>query len=145
MQILANRLCLIMFSPTRKRWLRAGLFIAIGIINISVFVVWIPARMHVNEAFVHANNIWDRTEKAIFAVIDMALNFYFMWLVKTNLVASGLTQYNYVYKYNILMVCFSICFDVCCMPTLLFTHNPDADSIDQLLLIGLMSLPDDAV
>ena len=50
--------------------------------------------------------------EALFATIDASLNTYFMWLVKSKLVASGLTQYNLVYRFNILMVCISISLDV---------------------------------
>ena len=115
MQILANRLCLIMYNPARERWLRIGLLIAIGIINVSVFIIWVPARMGI-QPYVEINRVWDRTEKAIFASIDLALNAYFMRLVKSKLVASGLTQYNLVYKYNLAMVCVSISLDVSLPP-----------------------------
>ncbi|KAL1841311.1 hypothetical protein VTJ49DRAFT_7148 [Mycothermus thermophilus] len=123
--ILANRLSLIMYNPSRERWLKVSLAVAIGIINVSVFIVWIPARLQISPEWVFANEVWDRTEKAIYAVIDMALNVYFMWLVKTKLVAGGLKQYTVLWKYNVVMVCLSISLDI--------------------MLIGMMSLPDDAV
>lgn len=112
MQILANRLCLIMYDPVKQRRLKLGLLIVIGIINVSVFIIWVPARRQVSPTWIHLNNIWDRTEKAIFAVIDLALNTYFMWLVRSKLVACGLTQYNMLYKYNIVMVSVSMTLDV---------------------------------
>ncbi|KAK4097234.1 hypothetical protein N658DRAFT_479250 [Parathielavia hyrcaniae] len=107
------------------RLLKVGLVIAIGLINVSVFVIWVPARLQISERWVRINLVWDRVEKALFAVIDMCLNAYFMWLVKSKLVADGLTQYNLVYRYNLVMSCLSVSLDV--------------------MLIGLMSLPDDAV
>ncbi|KAK4125736.1 hypothetical protein N657DRAFT_688424 [Parathielavia appendiculata] len=125
MQILANRLSLILYNPEKARRLKLGLFIAIGLINISVFVIWVPARLRISETWIRINVIWDRMEKAIFAVIDMGLNGYFMWLVKSKLVAGGLKQYNLVYRYNLVMSCLSVSLDV--------------------MLIGLMSLRDDAV
>lgn len=112
MQILANRLSLIMYDPVKERRLKVGLLIAVGIINVSVFCIWVPARLQISETFIRVNDIWDRMEKAIFAVVDMTLNTYFMWLVKSKLVASGLTQYNILFKYNLIMVCFSISLDV---------------------------------
>lgn len=112
MQILANRLSLILYNPDKERRLKVGLAIAIGIINVSVFCIWVPARLQISETFIRANNIWDRIEKGLFATIDASLNTYFMWLVKSKLVASGLTQYNLVYRFNILMVCISISLDV---------------------------------
>ncbi|KAL2164865.1 hypothetical protein VTH06DRAFT_161 [Thermothelomyces fergusii] len=125
MQILANRLSLIMYNPQKERLLKVGLLVAIGIVNLSVFCIWIPARLQISPTFIRINNIWDRTEKAIFAAIDMSMNVYFMRLVRSKLVASGLKRYDIVWKYNALMVFISISLDV--------------------LVIGLMSLPDDAV
>ncbi|KAJ4289407.1 hypothetical protein N0V88_006887 [Collariella sp. IMI 366227] len=114
-----------MYNPEKERRLKVGLFIAIGLINVSVFCIWVPARLQISETFIRANNIWDRMEKAIFAVIDLCLNAYFMHLVKSKLVAHGLTQYMLVYKFNLVMVTISISLDV--------------------ILIGFMSLRDDAV
>jgi hypothetical protein len=127
MQILANRLSLIMYNPAKERRLRLGLLLAIGLINVSVFCVWAPARLQISQTYIRANNIWDRVEKAIFAVIDLSLNTYFMWLLKSKLVASGLTQYNRVYKYNVVMVVVSISLDVGLFvprPTIGTNHTP---------------------
>ncbi|KAK4145943.1 uncharacterized protein C8A04DRAFT_10092 [Dichotomopilus funicola] len=107
------------------RRLKLGLLILIGLVNISVFCIWIPARLQINDTYMRINYVWDRIEKAIFAAIDFCMNAYFMWLVKSKLVSNGLTQYNRLYKYNLAMVTLSISLDV--------------------LLIGLMSLKDDAV
>jgi trafficking protein particle complex subunit 12 len=112
MQILANRLSLIMYNPTKERRLKLGLLLAIGLINASVFCIWVPARLQISQGYIRVNFVWDRAEKAIFAAIDLSLNTYFMWLLKTKLIASGLTQYNLVYKYNIVMVGVSISLDV---------------------------------
>ncbi|KAH6632238.1 hypothetical protein F5144DRAFT_593039 [Chaetomium tenue] len=114
-----------MYNPVKERRLKLGLFIAIGFINVSVFCVWIPARLQISPTIVHVNEIWDRIEKALFAAVDMAMNLYFMWLVKSKLVSNGLTQYNLIYKYNMVTVCLSMLLDG--------------------MLIGFMSLPDDAV
>jgi hypothetical protein len=101
-----------MYNPAKERRLKLGLFIIIGLINVSVFCIWIPARLQINSTFIQVNEIWDRIEKALFAAVDMAMNTYFMWLVKSKLVSSGLTQYNLVYKYNLAMVCLSVALDV---------------------------------
>ena len=112
MQILANRLCLIMYSPARNWWLRVSLLVAVGIINVSFFVIAIPGRLRVNDTFIRANHVWNPIERSVLAAIDLCLNGYFMWLVKSKLVASGLTHYNLVYKYNLVLVCFSMSLDV---------------------------------
>ena len=124
MQILANRLCLIMYSPARQRWLRVSLFIAVGIINLSFFVIAIPAQLHVNDTFVRAKHVWNPIERSLLAVMDLCLNGYFMWLVKSKLVACGLTHYKTVYRYNLAMVCFSMSLEVRrCHPSKRVAHN----------------------
>ena len=112
MQILANRLCLIVYSPARQWWLPVSLFISVGIINISFFVIAIPSRLHVNHTFVRAKNVWNPIERSLLAVIDLCLNGYFMWLVKSKLVAYGLNHYKTIYRYNIVMICFSMSLEV---------------------------------
>jgi hypothetical protein len=101
-----------MYNPRKAWWLKVGLLIAISAINVSVFCIWIPARLQINPTFIHINTVWDRVEKVLFAVIDVSMNTYFMWLVKSKLVSGGLKQYNLVYKYNLAMVCVSLSLDV---------------------------------
>jgi hypothetical protein len=60
----------------------------------------------------HLNEIWDRTEKSIFAVIDAGLNCYFIYLVRTKLIAAGLAKYESLFRFNVMMVCMSLCLDV---------------------------------
>lgn len=112
MQILANRISLIMYNPVKERWLKVGLLIVIGLINISVYCIWVPAQLQISNVFIRINTVWDRMEKALFAVVDLLLNAYFMWLVKSKLVSNGLTQYNLVYRINLIMVTLSISLDV---------------------------------
>lgn len=111
-QIMTNRISLVLYDPAQARRLRVAIALAIGAINISVFIVWIPARLQISHEWMVINNIWDRIEKVLFLFIDLFLNAYFMWLVKMKLVASGLTQYRVVYRCNLVMVCFSISTDV---------------------------------
>ncbi|KAH8886930.1 hypothetical protein GQ53DRAFT_874532 [Thozetella sp. PMI_491] len=124
-QILLNRVTLILYNPDQGQRLKWVVAIIIGIINISVFCIWIPARLHVNDTYVYVNTIWDRIEKVIFLIIDACLNFYFMWLIKSKLVSNGLERYMLLFKFNLFMVCISIALDV--------------------TLIGIMSLQDDFV
>ncbi|KAK0715203.1 hypothetical protein B0H67DRAFT_644983 [Lasiosphaeris hirsuta] len=74
----ANRTSLILYNPDKARRLKLGVGIAIGIINVSVFIVWIPARLQISQDYIEANNIWDRIEKFIFLIIDLIWNAYFM-------------------------------------------------------------------
>ncbi|KAK5652829.1 hypothetical protein OQA88_9495 [Cercophora sp. LCS_1] len=111
-QIMTNRISLVLYDPDKARRLRVGVALAIGAINISVFIVWIPARLQISHEWIVINNVWDRIEKVFFLFIDLFLNVYFMWLVKIKLIASGLTQYKVVYRCNLAMVCLSISADI---------------------------------
>ncbi|KAH6967726.1 hypothetical protein BKA56DRAFT_497348 [Ilyonectria sp. MPI-CAGE-AT-0026] len=120
-QIIINRVGLLMVvrsNATRLKWL---CFLILLAINISVFCIWVPARLQINETYIHVNNIWDRCEKVIFGIMDAALNFFFIYTVKQRLVANGLTKYTRLYQANLVLVTLSIILDV--------------------LLICMMSLP----
>ncbi|KAF5000195.1 hypothetical protein FGRMN_2009 [Fusarium graminum] len=124
-QIIINRVSLLMVvrrNGTILKWTCFGILLAI---NISVFCIWIPARLQISETFIHVNNIWDRLEKVLFAIMDAALNFYFIWVVKKRLVANGLQKYTRLYHMNMFLVGISIALDI--------------------LLIGMMSLPNSFV
>ncbi|KAM0219728.1 hypothetical protein ACHAQD_006340 [Fusarium lateritium] len=112
MQIIVNRIALLRVSPTIVRRLKWGIFAILAVINVSVFCIWIPARLQINETFIEINTIWDRIEKAIFAVIDLALNFYFLYLVRSSLISYGLTKYVVLYRFNLVMVVISISMDI---------------------------------
>jgi hypothetical protein len=112
LQIIINRISLLLVphdDAKRLAWL-VGLLI--GIINISVFIIWIPARMQVSETWIRVNSIWDRLEKAIFCVVDVSLNAYFVHLVRTKLIANGLTKYMSLLRFNLVMIFFSMSLDV---------------------------------
>ncbi|KAL9944686.1 hypothetical protein D7B24_001999 [Verticillium nonalfalfae] len=121
MQIIINRIALLMHVPAHATRLKWGVFLVLLAINISVFCVWIPARLQISEGIIHANNIWDRIEKGIFLIIDLGLNLAFIYLVRSRLIASGLTKYTVLFRFNLAMICISMSLDI--------------------MIIGLMSLP----
>lgn len=94
---------------TKIRW---SVAIVLGLINISVFCIWIPARLQISTTFVYVNEIWDRIEKVLFLFVDASLNFYFIYLVRTKLIACGLTKYMPLFKFNMFMVGVSMSLDV---------------------------------
>lgn len=112
LQIILNRISLLVVDRRQARRLQLLTFAAITLINISVFCIWIPAQLQISNRYTHINDIWDRTEKAIFATIDAGLNTYFLWVVRTKLIANGLTKYWTLFRYNIAMVCVSVSLDV---------------------------------
>ncbi|QGI69017.1 hypothetical protein CEK26_012975 [Fusarium fujikuroi] len=111
MQIIVNRIALLHVSPTIVRRLKWGIFVILALINVSVFCIWIPARLQISQTYIDINNVWDRIEKGIFAVIDLALNFYFVYLVRSSLISYGLTKYVVLYRFNLVMVIVSISMD----------------------------------
>ncbi|OIW31720.1 hypothetical protein CONLIGDRAFT_629397 [Coniochaeta ligniaria NRRL 30616] len=112
-----------MFNPARATRLKWMVALLIGIINVSVFCVWIPAHLNASPTIVRANEIWDRAEKVIFLALELGLNGYFMWLIRSELISSGLTKYNALFKFNVAMVALSVSLDA--------------------VIIGVMSLPND--
>ncbi|KAF5563707.1 hypothetical protein FNAPI_2546 [Fusarium napiforme] len=120
-QIIINRVSLLMVvrpNGTKLKWL---CFLILLAVNISVFCIWVPARLQISETYIHLNNVWDRCEKVIFAIMDAILNFYFIYVVKQRLVANGLQKYTRLYQMNMFLCAISIALDI--------------------LLICMMSLP----
>ncbi|KAF5019532.1 hypothetical protein F66182_8474 [Fusarium sp. NRRL 66182] len=125
LQIILNRLGLLMVVPgraTRLKWIVFGIILAV---NISVFIIWMPARLQINDEWIRLNEIWDRCEKVIFALVDGALNAYFIYLVRSRLIENGLTKYIPLYHMNLILIFLSLSLDVA--------------------LVGLMSMPSSLV
>ncbi|KFA68891.1 hypothetical protein S40285_09378 [Stachybotrys chlorohalonatus IBT 40285] len=125
LQIILNRICLLAVVPGRVTKLKWIVFAIILAVNISVFVIWMPARLQISPFWIHLNEIWDRCEKVIFAIVDGALNFYFIYLVRSRLIENGLTKYVPLYRMNLILIFISLSLDV--------------------VLVGLMSLPSSLV
>ncbi|KAH7141009.1 hypothetical protein EDB81DRAFT_692585 [Dactylonectria macrodidyma] len=120
LQIIINRLGLLMLVPGQATKLKWAVFAIILAINISVFIIWMPARLQISETWIRLNVIWDRCEKVIFAVVDFALNGFFIYLVRSRLINNGLAKYIPLYRMNLVLIFISLSLDV--------------------ILIGLMSL-----
>lgn len=103
-----------MLLVNRKKGLhiKIGVAILITAINISVYCIWIPARLQVSDAYVHLNDIWDRCEKVIYLIVDASLNWYFIYIVQKNLVRQGLKKYESLVKFNIYIIGFSLSMDI---------------------------------
>ncbi|KAJ3549087.1 hypothetical protein NM208_g687 [Fusarium decemcellulare] len=122
-QIIANRVSLIMTNKDRAKKLKWGLVIIIGCINIAVCYIWTTAHMPgATPSQVQHNLIFEKSEKALFLAIDLALNLYFLYLVRFRLIADGLSKYWRLFNFNAGMVVVSTSMDV--------------------LLLGFLSLPD---
>ena len=112
-------------NQRHAKMLKLSLLIAVALINISVYIIWIPARMNISPTWVRLNEIWDRIEKVIYLFMDLGLNVYFLYLVRSKLIQRGLQKYQPLFKFNAVIVVISISMDA--------------------LIIGMMSLPNDLV
>lgn len=101
-----------MRNQRKVTWIKLGLAGLLLCINISVYTIWIPARLQISETYIHINEVWDRVEKGIFLVVDAGLNIYFIYLVRSKLISNGLTKYFRLYHFNIAMILCSISLDV---------------------------------
>lgn len=81
-------------------------------INISVFNIWIPARLQISHQYHVINEYWDRIEKFLYLIVDASLNWYFLKTVKANLISDGLTKYNRLVRFNQRIVVISLLMDV---------------------------------
>lgn len=112
LQIIVNR-CSILLTDQERAWrLKVGVAVLITAVNISVYAIWIPARLQISERYVWINEWWDRCEKVIYLLVDGALNFYFIHIVRVNLVVYGLTKYKKLVHFNIFIIGFSLSMDV---------------------------------
>lgn len=123
LQIVANRVSLIMVEPRKARNLKWGLFLAVGAVNVAVAVIWISAQMPgATPSQVTLNLMFERAEKAFFLVVDLGLNVYFLYLVRFRLITDGLSKYWRLLHFNAAIVLLSTSMDC--------------------LLLGFLSLPD---
>jgi hypothetical protein len=121
-QIIANRVSLIMTNRRKSQQFKWALAVSITLVNISVFCIWIPAHMSgASQTMITINAAWERVEKAFFLILDLGLNLFFLYLVRSRLISGGLTKYWRLYNFNVGLAVVSTCMDI--------------------LLLGFLSLP----
>ncbi|KAI0206208.1 hypothetical protein F4808DRAFT_469404 [Astrocystis sublimbata] len=121
LQIIINRCRIIAQNKCFMQKLKIGVAILICLVNVSVYNIWIPARMQIAPSYIHVNEWWDRCEKVIYMFTDAFLNIYFIRVVQLGLVRNGLTKYQGLVRFNMFIIGFSLSMD--------------------LLIITMMSLP----
>ena len=103
---------LIIYDERKAFTIKWGVAALITAINVSVYCIWVPARLQISERFIYINEIWDRVEKVIYAICDGGLNAYFLYLVKTTYIANGMTKYKSLFAFNACAVVCSLSMDV---------------------------------
>ncbi len=112
-----------MTNRRKAKWLRIGLFVAILPLNIMVYFVWISAHLpNATEERKRLNTACERMEKSVFLVLDLALNFMFLHLVRSRLISGGLAKYWRLFHMNVFLIAISTALDAA--------------------LLGMISLPD---
>lgn len=101
-----------MIDRRRASQLKWGVAAIITAINVSVYCIWIPARLQVSDDYIRINKIWDRIEKCIYLVVDVLLNIYFIQTAQRSLVKPGLKKYAPLVKFNTLIIGLSLSMDV---------------------------------
>ncbi|PNH41386.1 hypothetical protein VD0004_g5720 [Verticillium dahliae] len=147
LQIIANRLGLIMADKRRVKYLKLSLLVAVGFVKIAVACIWIPARLTQSEQMLHINEIWDRVEKVIYLLMDLALNAAFLHKVRRELIAEGLTKYKRLFNFNASVVVISLSMDILIIvmmsfpnPFLYAQFHPVAYSVKFIIEITMANL-----
>ncbi|RKK69457.1 hypothetical protein BFJ69_g12719 [Fusarium oxysporum] len=112
LQIIVNRCGILLTNKKKAYRLKVLIGTLITAVNISVYCIWIPARLQVSERYIHINEWWDRCEKVIYLIVDGCLNFYFIHIVRKNLIIHGLTKYKRLTHFNMFIIGFSLSMDV---------------------------------
>ncbi|KAI4688093.1 uncharacterized protein J4E84_005021 [Alternaria hordeiaustralica] len=111
-QIIVNRIRVIDVNRKHGDNIFIAVTVYITVVIISGFIIWIPARMQISHYWEFISAAWDRTEKCLFLIIDLALNWYFLRMVKNNLIRNGLTKYNKIVQFNQRIIVLSILMDI---------------------------------
>jgi len=111
LQIIINRIALLLTNRTHALRLKIGIAVFITTINISVYTIWIPARLQISSEYERINIIWDRCEKVIYLITDACLNWYFIHTVQERLVRKGMVKYDRLVRFNVWIIGFSLSMD----------------------------------
>ncbi|KAK7040843.1 hypothetical protein VNI00_009439 [Paramarasmius palmivorus] len=119
LQIIVNRLCILLPSNKERNWLRWGTAALITAINLSVYNIWIPAKLQISQEYHDINIWWDRVEKCLYLLVDALLNWYFIRTVKNRLIVhNGLKKYEKLVRFNTWIVWISLSMDVLIIATM---------------------------
>ncbi|KAK0433067.1 hypothetical protein EV421DRAFT_1998127 [Armillaria borealis] len=111
MLIIVNRLCILIQQPSQRLTLKLVVIGVVSVVSISTSCIWIPAQLQINSSYMSLDKWWDKFEKAIYLLLDLALNILFIRMVKGRLVDHGLKKYDRVMRFNQRIIVVSIGMD----------------------------------
>ncbi|KKY27045.1 hypothetical protein UCDDS831_g00964 [Diplodia seriata] len=123
LQIIVNRVGLLVPDKRHVRKMKWCVAAYVGVINVSVFCIWLPAQLQRSATYVRLNRIWDPVTKGLFLLLDGSLNLYFLRMVRRDLIAMGLHKYTTLFWTNAAMAVVSVFMDVAIILSMLF-KNP---------------------
>ncbi|CAE6475163.1 unnamed protein product [Rhizoctonia solani] len=93
LQIIVSRICILLPSSSQRSWLKFTVAVWIVLISISVYCIWIPAKLQISEKWIRVNLYWDHIEKILYLFTDAALNIMFIRLIRQRLVSRGVSGF----------------------------------------------------
>ncbi|KAH7334848.1 hypothetical protein B0J17DRAFT_92136 [Rhizoctonia solani] len=112
LQIIVSRICILLPSASQRFRLKFAVAVWVVMISISVYCIWIPAKLQISETYIRVNWYWDHIEKILYLLTDAALNITFIRLIRQRLVSRGLTKYDKLVAMNTRMIFISLSMDV---------------------------------
>ncbi|QRW25421.1 transmembrane protein [Rhizoctonia solani] len=89
-------------------WLKFAVAAWIGMISISVYCIWLPAKLQISETYIRLNWYWDHIEKILYLLTDAALNMLFIRLIRQRL----LKKFDKLVAMNLRMIFVSLSMDI---------------------------------
>ncbi|CEL52720.1 hypothetical protein RSOLAG1IB_05926 [Rhizoctonia solani AG-1 IB] len=112
LQIIVSRICILLPVPSHRFWLKFVVAVWVVMISISVYCIWVPAKLQISETYIRVNWYWDHTEKILYLITDAALNILFIRLIRQRLVSRGLKKFDKLVAMNSRMIFVSLSMDV---------------------------------
>ncbi|GAB1523276.1 hypothetical protein RhiTH_006407 [Rhizoctonia solani] len=112
LQIIISRICILLPTQSHRFWLKFAVAAWIGMISISVYCIWLPAKLQISETYIRLNWYWDHIEKILYLLTDAALNILFIRLIRQRLVSRGLKKFDKLVAMNLRMIFVSLSMDI---------------------------------
>lgn len=113
-----------MVNKRKALWMKLVLLAITGAVNFAVCVIWTSAYKYGSTPEQkHINVIFEKTEKTFFLVVDLGLNWIFLYFVRYRLISHGLSKYWQLFNFNIALVVLSTGLDAALLG-MLSMENP---------------------